>query len=67
VRGHLQGSGYLDDKNQLQTWHDQLTNVTYTDDIETTGVTVKIVEFSYDLVPGWTERIIVDLTLIEAQ
>ena len=65
VRGHLQGANYLTDKGQLQTWHDGLTTVTYTDDIETGGVTVKIIEFSYNLVPGWTQRLTVDLTLVE--
>ncbi|MEM2906048.1 MAG: hypothetical protein QW587_10020 [Candidatus Bathyarchaeia archaeon] len=65
VRGLLQGSGYLADKAQLQTWHASEATVTYTDDVETTGVTCRITELSWELVPGWEGLIRVALTLVE--
>jgi len=66
LRGLLQGSSYLPDRDQLQTWHGNATSLTYTDDVETTGVTVKIVEYGWELVPGWVQMLRVNLALVEA-
>jgi len=65
LRGLLQGASYLTDRDQLQTWHAGETTVTYTDDVETGGVSTRITELSWELVPGWVQMLRVSLTLVE--
>jgi hypothetical protein len=66
VEGLLLGSGYLTDKERLQGWHDTGASLTYTDEAETTGVSVRLVGFSYELIPGLSQILRVALTLLEA-
>jgi hypothetical protein len=66
VEGLLLGSTYLTDKERLQGWHDTGASLTYTDEVETSGVAVRLVGFSYELVPGLSQILRVALTLVEA-
>jgi hypothetical protein len=66
IEGLLLGSGYLTNKERLQGWHDEGTSLIYTDEVETSGVSVRLVGFSYELVPGLSQILRVALTLVEA-
>jgi hypothetical protein len=66
IEGLLLGSGYLSDKERLQGWYDTGASLTYTDEVETSEVSVRLVGFSYELVPGLSQVLRVVITLVES-